>query len=203
MHNSDLALNNPYPALTGTAIEQVLLGEVWPWPYNPTCDIWATWDRRNRTIPTMGNATWDGETFCIADPRRTFARESTYNVSILYAYVGGIQHSAWVDMSALNRVVIALLSVAERLNVMLPKDQDLQNIAQDVHTQLHNLNTFDDNGVDLVVLPLRVLHYARAKRVVPHCRPPENLMSIAHAYGIPAQDYVLSTSNLRQAIRST
>ena len=113
---------------------QVLLGEIWDFQTSPFCNVWSTQDQRNWTIIRMGNSTWNGETFRIVDPARTFARRSKCDMSLLDAYVGELEHAAWQGSSVADRVVAGLFTLAEqRLNMLEPSELDLRDIADDVN----------------------------------------------------------------------
>ena len=96
--DADLGIDRPHRVLMGNTMIQVLICKVWDQQDHSKEDVWASCDRRQKTMITMGKSSWDGEVFGVVDPHGTFNLQSTCNIELLDAYVGEVQHQFWVDV---------------------------------------------------------------------------------------------------------
>ena len=102
----------------------------------PRGDGWASCDRRQRTMITMGKSSWDGEGFRIADPRRTFTLQRTCNNELLGSYFGEIEKIQCGTTYALltpplTRVIAGLHNVADSLGILGPRHTNFRDLAED------------------------------------------------------------------------
>ena len=185
--DADLCIDRPHRVLTGNTMIQVLMGKVWDQQDHPKKDVRASWDHRHMTMITMGKSSWDGEVFCIVDPRRTFTLQSTCNVELLDAYIRGTQHLMWADVPTLTRVIAGLHKVADCLDIPDLGHMDFQDLAGDCNRQLYLLDHYNLEGVDIQNMPPQVRSYVQRKQTVPHCPALEQLVALEEVRSCGAQ----------------
>ena len=176
--DANLGIDRPHMVLTGNTMIQVLMGKVWDQQDHPKEDVWASCDRRHRTMIIMAKSSWDGEFFHVADPHRTINLQSTCNIELLDAHIGEIQHLMWADVSTPTRVIAGLHKVADILHILNLGYVDFEDLGKDCNRQWYLLDHYNLKGVDIQKVSQQVRSYIQSKPTVLHCRVLEQFVNL-------------------------